>query len=96
MLGNALGDTHYEGDFGGDGFFDTSRGKWRPVDSRLVSAVQPLLRRDVLEDLCLRHKDGGRIGTSLLHGLSDIGEHGKTEMCLAGLLRVCAAHNLGS
>lgn len=41
MLGNAFGNAHNEGDFGGDGFLDTRGSEWGPVFvSRLVSGAQ--------------------------------------------------------
>lgn len=93
MLGNTLGNAHNKRDLGGDGLFDTSSGKWGPVNPQLVSA--DCLGWAVLR-IPLRHEDGRRVSARLLHGVADVGEDREAEMRLAGLLGVCAANNLGA
>ncbi len=95
MLRNALGDTDNEGDLGRNGFLDTSGGQRRPVYS-FSDPSSALERRTLLSLLDLRYEDGGGSGARLLDSLAHISEDGEAEMLLAGLLRVCASHDLGT
>ena len=93
MLGDTLSDAHNERDLSGDGLLDTSGSKRGAGVAIFLSASPKQHLRTVY---ILRDEDGGGIGASLLYALSDIGEDGEAEMCLAGLLGVCASNNLGT
>ena len=93
MLGDALSDAHNKGYLGGDGLLDTSSGEGRAavVISSAVHRVRPHYPQVVL-----RNKDGGCGSPSLLHSLGDVGKNWQAKVCLACLLRVCPADNLGT
>ena len=93
MLGNAFGNAHSERNLGLEGLLDTGGSKRGAIHKSSVSKVP---KGERVGEGSLRNEDGGGRSAGLLDGLAHIGEDGEIKMCLASLLGVCAANDLGT
>lgn len=93
MLRDAFGNADGEGDLGVEGLLDTGSSERGAIFTFIVSKCPSAL---VIQRGFLRNEDGGGSSASLLNGLAHILEDGAIKMCLASLLGVCAANNLGT
>jgi len=91
MLGNSFGNADNQGDLGSDGLFDTGCGNGGTIGCVVSQGSRGLARRDDV----LRYEDGGRRSAGLPHSIANIAEDRQAEMCLASLLGVRSADNLG-